>query len=282
MNRFVLLLAAALLVPACATPAAISAPAAAPAARAISLPAANGRQVPLTVWQASHPRGVILFGHGLGGQPATYRGLIDRWVAQGYSVVAPLSVDSRAHPDRAKYDMPAGFAARVEDLTIARAFIARTFPGQRVALAGHSYGSLFALIGAGASTPAGQVQGPPVAAVLAFSSPGAIPQLINSRTYATLSAPLLMVTGDKDIVPGFVPDAAAHRLPFDTAPAGDKLLVTVRGGGHDLASTADPATAAAIADLGLAFLDTHLAGDRIARRRLGRMTTTSLFTLERR
>jgi pimeloyl-ACP methyl ester carboxylesterase len=121
-----------------------------------------------------------------------------------------------------------------------------------------------------------------VAAVLAFSSPGAIPQLINSRTYATLSAPLLMVTGDKDIVPGFVPDAAAHRLPFDTAPAGDKLLVTVRGGGHDLASTADPATAAAIADLGLAFLDTHLAGDRIARRRLGRMTTTSLFTLERR
>lgn len=282
MNRFVLLLAAALLVPSCATTRAIPSPAAMPAMQSIGVAATGGRRLTLNIWRAARPRGVILFGHGMGGEAGAYRGLIGRWVAHGYSVVAPLSVDSRGHPDRAKFDLPGGFAARVEDLAIARGFLARAFPGQRVALAGHSYGSLFALIGAGASTPAGSQKGPPVAAVLAFSSPGAIPQIVSSATYRTLSAPLLMVTGDQDIVPGFIPDPAAHRLPYDTAPAGDKLLVTVRGGGHDLALTGDPATAAALGEISLAFLDTHLAGDRGARRRLGRIATTPLFTLERR
>src|SRR5687767_2912607 len=127
MKRLVLLLAAVLLVPSCAASRAMSLPSAIPAMQSIEVAASGGRHVTLKTWRAARPRGVILFGHGMGGAPEAYRGLIDRWVANGYSVVAPLAVDSRAHPDRSRYDLPAGFAARVEDLAIARGFIARTF-----------------------------------------------------------------------------------------------------------------------------------------------------------
>ncbi|MEO7503775.1 MAG: alpha/beta hydrolase [Sphingomicrobium sp.] len=282
MNRLILLFAI-LLLGACA-PAARPpiAPMPVVAAQSLDLPAANGRKVPLTIWRAPAQRGVILFGHGLGGQPSRYEALIDRWVAHGYSVVAPLSVDSMAYADRDKYDLQAGFRARVEDLMIARGYIAAAFPGQKVALAGHSYGSLFALIGAGAITPAGALKGPPVAAVLTFSSPGAVPQLVTDSTYASVAAPLLMITGDKDVVPGFVADAAAHRLPFDRSPAGNKMLVTVTGGAHDLVVHGDAATTAALARLTLEYLDTWLAGSPVARKALAAERSTASYRIERR
>lgn len=257
-------------------------PVAAVAPQSLELPASNDRKVAVTVWRAARPKGVILFGHRHGGEPTSYQALIDRFVARGYSVVAPLSVDSRAYADRAKFDMPAGFSARVEDLMITRGYIQQAFAGQRVALAGHSYGSLLALIGAGAVTPAGALEGPPVAAVLAFSSPGAIPQLISAKTYAGVSAPVMMVTGDKDIVPSFVPDARAHRLPFETSPAGDKYLVTVGNGTHDLAVAPEGAAFGDITRLSLAFLDTYVARDPAARKQLARAASTPLYSVEKR
>lgn len=279
MNRFACLAVALILV----TAAPGLAEAAAPAApQSLTVPASNGRTIALSIWRAEKPRGVVLFGHGLGGAPAAYSALFQRLVGRGYSVVAPLHVDSRTHPDRAKYDQRAGFGARAEDLMIARGFIHQAFPGQPVALAGHSYGSLFALIGAGASTPAGELKGPPVAAVLAFSSPGAIPGLISPTSFATVATPLMMITGDRDIVPGFVPDPAAHRLPFDGAKPGDKWLVTVKGGEHDLVAETDKPAHGAVTDLSLAFLDAYVGQDKAARATLDAADSTSLLSIEKR
>ena len=283
MKRLILVLMLAMgacAAPHAAAPVMLVAPATTP--QAVALPASAGRSLALTVWRAAPSNGVILFGHGLGGQPAAYHAIIDQWVAHGFTVVAPLAVDSMAYANRDKFSLEAGFGSRVEDLMIARGYIAQAFAGQKVVLAGHSYGSLFALIGAGAKTPAGAVGGPPVAGVLVFSSPGAIPQLVSADTYASLKAPLMMITGDADTVPGFVANPAAHRLPFDTSPAGDKMLVTFKRGTHDLVAKGDPATTAAIDRLSIEFLDRWLTGSSTARRALTAERSTALYTIERR
>ena len=283
MKRLIILLAAFGLV---AAPVAArhSSPVAAVAAapQTLELPASNGRKIPLTIWLAAKPKGVILFGHGMGGSPAAYAALIGRWVAGGYNVVAALSPDSMGNPLHASIDLPTGFGMRAEDLMVARSYIAQRFAGQKVVLAGHSYGSLFALMGGGALTPAGNLGGPPVAAIIAFSTPGKIEGLITPATYGPVKAPLLLVTGTADIVPGFVPDAKDHRYPFETSAAGGKYLVTVKGGTHDIAERSTDAVFAPVASLTLTFLNAVVAHDRSARARLAAAKSTPLYTLERR
>lgn len=250
----------------------------------IELPASKGRKIPLTVWTvpAAASRGVVIFGHGFGSQPAAYGELIAALTGHGYSVVAPLSVDSMAYADRAKFDLRTGLAARIEDLMIVRGFVASTFPGQKVALAGHSYGATMSLIGGGADTAAGALKGPPVAALLALSSAGTIPGLIRDDSFAPIALPLMVVTGTKDTVPQFVADPRAHRLAFDTSKAGDKYLLTVADGAHDLVVRGDSATRAAVIARILAFLDAYVGGDAGARAALSASPATTLFVEERR
>lgn len=252
------------------------------APQAIVLPAANGRKLPLSLWLAARPKGVILFGHGMGGTPANYAALIARWVAGGYSVIAPLSADSMANPHHSSIDLQTGFGLRVEDLMMARGYIAQRFAGQKVILAGHSYGSLFALAGAGAITPAGPLGGPPVSAIMAFSTPGKIRGVVTPTTYARVTAPLLLITGTADTVPGFVPDASEHRFPFDSSAAGGKLLVTVVDGTHGIANTPVDRAFDPVVRLSLTFLDAVVAREPAARRRLAAARSTPLYTLERR
>lgn len=250
----------------------------------VDLPASGGRKVHLTLWATPnrHPRGVVIFGHGMGGTPDAYLPFLEALVAHGYSVIAPLAVDSRSSPDREKYDLPKGFAARVEDLMVARGFVAQRFAGQKVALAGHSYGSLFAMMGGGAKTPAGMLSGPPVAAVLALSTPGRIPGVVPDDAFRSLSAPLMLITATADTVPGFVANARDHRLAFDTAPAGRRYLLTVQDGNHDLMLNGEPALRSALTRRALTFLDAYVANDPAARRALARPAAIKGVREERR
>ena len=258
-----------------------SAPAALPAATHIVLPASAGRSVDLSLWIAPAAKGVVEFDHGYGGSPAAYSRLILRWVAAGYSVVAPLNLDSQSGPLHGQVDPETVFKTRIEDMMIARGFIAQRFPGQRVILAGHSFGSLIALIGGGASTPAGNLGGPLIAGIIAFSTPGSVPGLVTPTSFAHLAAPLLLVTGDADTVPGFVTDWHDHRLAFDSAPAGGKTLLLFAGGNHDLVASTGPAfdTAAAAT---IDFLDAYAAGDRRAHARLAGLKSAGPLTVAHR
>ena len=126
-----------------------------PAPEQVMLAASGGRSVDVSVLSARRARGVVLFGHGYGGQPIAYARLIERLWRAGYSVVAPLSLDSFAGPLKGQVEPQRAFATRIEDMRLVRGYIARRFARQPVVLAGHSFGSLMALIGAGAKTPAG-------------------------------------------------------------------------------------------------------------------------------
>lgn len=234
----------------------------------IEIPASAGRSIPVTLWPAENERGVIIFSHGFNGSPDAYGRIVQLWLDQGFTVVAPLHVDSLRHPAHGAYDNQAAFGARIEDLAVVRGFAKASRPGLPIVAAGHSFGSLMSLIQAGAVTAAGPLGDSDIRGVIAFSSPGDIPGLITPQTYQSLAAPLLMITGDEDLVPGFVTDWTAHRLPFDRSPDGDRTLVVFEGGDHNLVADADEADFALIAALNRAFLEAYAFGDAEALARL--------------
>ena len=261
-----------------------TAPAAASASAAthVQLPAPDGRTIDVSVWQAADEQAVIVFGHGWGGQPAAYHRIIDDWTAHGFTVVAPLHTDSMQHPQHAEATPQSIFLTRIVDLAVVRGYVKASHPGKPLIAAGHSFGSLNALMEAGAVTIAGPQGDADVKAVVALSSPGLIPDLITPATFAPVTAPVLMVTGDADLVQGFVTNPLDHRAPFDTSAPGGKMLVTFAGGDHSLIANADAADFELIAATTVDFMRAHALGDTAAQARLDALTAPEGVTIERR
>lgn len=248
----------------------------------VSLPSPDGRTINLSVWQAENEQGVIVFSHGWNSRPENYHRILRYWVEHGFTVVAPLHTDSLQHPQHAEGDSQTFFITRVIDMAVTRGFVQMSHAGKPMIAAGHSFGSLMSLIGAGAVTVAGPQGDPAIKAVVALSSPGNVPGLVNPQTFAAISAPVLMVTGDADLVPGFVTDPRDHRTAFDTSPPGDKMLLTFAGGDHSLVGNADAADFELIASTTLNFMRAHALDDAAAAARLNALTAPEGVTIERR
>lgn len=222
------------------------------------------RDVELTIIRPDAPKGVVIFSHGAGGWPAPYQALLDLWAAAGFMIVAPLHVDSQKHPRRAEYNLQSAFPARLADLAAATAWAAQAAPGLPMASAGHSYGSLMSMIRAGAFQGMIPAQDPTTKAALCFSSPGVIKGLVGPTSYQGLTKPMMMITGDQDVVPGLVPDWHEHLYPFDTSPAGQKYLWQGKGVNHGLAYHPEVPAFAEAAGLSVAFLKAKVLGDAAA------------------
>lgn len=248
----------------------------------VQLPAPDGRTIDLSVWQATDERAVIVFSHGWNGRPENYRRILKVWVDNGFTVVAPMHTDSLQHPQHAEGNGQTYFITRIVDLAVTRGYVQASHPGKSLIAAGHSFGSLMSLMEAGALTVAGPQGDPAIRAVVALSSPGNVPGLVNPQTFATVSAPVLMITGDADLVPGFVADPLDHRAPFDTSAPGDKLMLTFAGGDHSLVGNADAADFDLIATTTLDFMRAHALGDAEAKARLDALTAPDGVTVERR
>lgn len=246
----------------------------------LSVPASDGRAVLLDVWTAPDERGVVVFSHGFGGAPEAYSRLLSAWAQHGFTVIAPLHVDSQKHPNRDATGQVA-FVTRLVDLGVARTEAARTHPDKPLIVAGHSFGSLMSLIEGGAVTVAGPIGDPAVTGVIAFSSAGNIPNVVTPDTYRTLDGPLLMITGDRDLVPGFADDWRDHRTAFDASPAGDKTLLIFSGADHQLPGTADGERFDQIVQATADFLDAYALNDAAARARLQTFAAEGV-TVERR
>lgn len=262
-----------------------AAPADAPAAFTaihVDLPAPDGRTIDLNVWPAANERGVVVFSHGFNGSPAAYQRILSAWVADGFTVVAPLHVDSLRHPDHDRYDSRAAFSTRLVDLAVTRGFVRATHAGKPIIAAGHSFGSLMSLIEGGAVTVAGPLGDPDVKAVIAFSSAGDLPGVILPETYAGLHTPTLMITGDEDLVEGYVTDWHAHRSPFDRSPAGDKMLLVFAGADHSLVRDADADDFDLIVRTTTDWLEAYGLGDGAAHARLDNLTAPDGVTMESR
>lgn len=287
LHRFALSLVAALaLAPAGpglawaqAFPAA-EAPAFAPAQVRLSAP--DGRAIDVSVWEAADERAVVVFSHGYNGAPAAYERILSEWVEAGFTVVAPLHVDSLRHPLHAEVDGPAAFMTRLVDLAAARGYVKTEHAGKPIVAAGHSFGSLMSAISGGAVTIAGPQGDPAVKAVIALSSAGDLEGVVTPETYAGLAVPTLMITGDADLVPQYVSDWRAHRSPFDRSPAGGKMLLVFEGGDHSLIRSADEADFDLIARASAAFMQAHALGDPEAIATLEALTAPDGVTIERR
>lgn len=251
----------------------------------------SGRKVAIYSWIAESPRGAVVFSHGAGASPAAYGGLLRQWQAAGLTVYAPLHVDSMEHPDRDKYaSLAAVFIPRWRDVSATVAYARAQTPGVKLAAAGHSYGSLFALMMAG-GLPA--MFGPPkqpVDAVVAFSSPGKIQPLVKPDAYGSVRAPLLLLTGDADVVPGAVADWHEHLFAYETSAPGDKYAWVGKGVDHLYGGAIDRkpdpnAQNAAFAEasaLSTLFLRAYVEDDRGARAGLDQRSSTSLAEFSRR
>lgn len=260
--------------------AAAAAPAFAPAR--IELTAPDGRAIDVSVWEAADERAVVVFSHGYNGSPAAYRRILSEWVEAGFTVVAPLHVDSLRHPRHEEFDGPGAFTTRIVDLAVVRGFVKTAHAGKPMVAAGHSFGSLMSMIAGGAVTVAGPQGDPAVKAVVALSSAGDLQGVIGPETYAGLAAPTLMITGDEDLVPQYVTDWRAHRSGFDRSPAGDKMMLVFAGGDHSLIRNADEADFDLIARASTAFIAAHALDDAEARRTLETLTAPEGVTIERR
>lgn len=249
-------------------------------------------QVPLTVsatrattlvtWVPKHVKGVILFSTGHGSWPERYDAVVSAWQKAGFAVIAPVHVDSMHYPDREKFSREASFGERIADLRAASAYGAKTWPGRPVVAAGHSFGTLTALCLGGGLASLGNFRDPSVKAVLGFSSPGRIPGLIGPDAYADDRVPMLLVTGDRDLVPGLVTDWHDHLLPVQSAPAGDKFGVVYAGADHEFIGRPDDANFISAAAISTDFLRAYGLSDAKARGRLMKISDTAMTTWTRR
>ena len=236
--------------------------------RTASLRVSTERNATMSIWEPTEVRGVVLFSSGHGAWPERYDAIMEAWRDAGFVVIAPLHVDSMKYPQRDKFSLQQAFIERLSDMKAASAYAAAQWPGVPVAAAGHSYGTLVSLVLGGALAEAMPMRDPSVVAVIGYSSPGKIPGLITPRSYASIIVPVLIITGDQDVVPGFVSDAKDHLYPVETAPAGDHSAVVLAGGTHELAGGKPEAAFTRARDIGTAFLKAQLLGNAEAARLL--------------
>lgn len=269
----------------------------------IVLPA-PGRAVALQVRVSAPVTGrdlpIVLLSHGHGASNNLsslngYGPLANYWAARGFVVIQPTHLSSATLRGVVDPSGPEGalfWRSRAEDMTRvldALDALEEAVPGlrgrvdrSRVAVAGHSLGGMTAgmLLGQRVTDADGTVvdlRDPRIAAGVIIAGPGNPAFLTGAardrypilRTidFSAMTAPALVVVGDRDVNPMFS-DQAAYRAGAYTLSPGPKDLLTVFGGehilggisGYDAAETTDesPARVEAVAQLTWAYLRTAL------------------------
>jgi pimeloyl-ACP methyl ester carboxylesterase len=208
-----------------------------------SLASSSGRKIDISLFapRTILPRfGMLAFSHGSNSHPNLYVPLLQAFASAGFLVAAPVHVDSERYEDRAKFDQAAIFQTRLEDLklvidsatqlaTAAEVDVAK-FDVASLVVAGHSYGAWQALMLAGAGCSAfgiggGQVRDAKIKAALAVSPPGGVPGMISGEDYSSISTPIMITTGRRDILPGFVERWQDRLLAYERATGPAAALV---------------------------------------------------------
>ncbi|WP_051797732.1 alpha/beta hydrolase family protein [Catenuloplanes japonicus] len=200
----------------------------------------------------THP--VVILSHGFGGSASGYAPLVDAWTEAGFAVLQPTHLDSRAlalpQDDPRQPDI---WRIRIDDVTrvldnldALEALIPGRFDRDRIAVAGHSYGAqtVSALLGARVIGFDGVPERDPritAGVLLALTgtglgdlSPFAAEHFpFMSPSFAELTAPALLVAGDKDqsLLSTRGPDWFTDGFHLSPSP---KDLLTLPGGEHSL------------------------------------------------
>ncbi|MBL8200013.1 MAG: hypothetical protein JNK40_03490 [Chromatiales bacterium] len=236
---------------------------------------------------------VVVFSHGAFCYPQLYAAITDHWVSRGYVVVLPEHPDSPNLQPPLRPDQMGGLTAtRIADLNFILGHLdeiaaAAGIPGQldtdRLAVAGHSYGTVIAMAKAGLwiRTPDGgrrQYRDPRIRGAVLMSGVGQMDEMMAPDAFSGLAIPLIATGGTLDVgnTGGPVIHPWEWRMsPYTLAPPGDKYSVVLENGDHylggvicraDRGGEDDPAGAAIDAGLTLAFLDAYVKEDARAMR----------------
>lgn len=202
---------------------------------------------------------VIIFSHGNGQSLHAYGPLADHWAAHGFAVIQPTHLDSRMlglAPDDPR--RPQFWRFREQDLTAIldglnrieneALMIRGRLDHSRIAVAGHSWGAQTASSLLGATHPdpddGSVVNGKDnrVKAGVLLAAPGRGNNLTEyaARTYpfmypdfSTMTAPTLIIVGDRDVGRLSTRGAEWWRDAYDLSPS-PKALFTAFGGEHTL------------------------------------------------
>lgn len=250
--------------------------------------------------------GFIIFSHGANSSGTLYDHLLKPLAASGFVIAAPTHIDSESNPNRANSTPKMTFEARMRDidvLTKRRLSIAVTarvslsqFDGDAQIIAGHSYGALLALylVGAGVVPIGSPVGSLPVSVrnlgyrgAIAVSPPGAISGFLIAEQFDTISAPVLITTGEKDVLPGFVPDWRSRLSAFERSPTSPSYAAILPDVDHYFGGAIGRMTAQGPPQSASLATTAHLCGlfanafgkpDRAALRQLNRLTTRPELT----
>lgn len=213
----------------------------------------RGRSVPVRIrMPASTGKvGVILYSHGLGGSLDAGAIWAHAWAEAGFAVI------NLQHPgtDSTIFGKPGFRSALNAEQLISRArdvqFVIselgrRTLEGRcdlaridpkRIGVAGHSFGAQTVQAIAGQSFPIAiepPLGDPRVRAAVGLSPS---PPLAGSpqAAFSTIRIPFLSITGTEDALPFVTPITALQRQePFRHMPPGDKYLLVLNGGTHEM------------------------------------------------
>lgn len=194
----------------------------------IVLTAPDGRKVTARV---AGPRrsgkALLLLSHGANG---TFEGLgpLMRALTRERTVVAPLHVDSEAHPQHRELAPAEVWRTRVEDMRL----LLDRFGRRPVVAVGHSYGALVAQALGGATVFGRSARDLRVSAVVAISPPGALPNFVGPEDWARIAVPMLVTTGTADVVPMIAPTWQAHLGSFEASKAAGTAAWVGRGVDH--------------------------------------------------
>lgn len=186
---------------------------------------------------------VIVFSHGLGGSLRNYRYAGEHWASHGYLVVHPThrgsdTIAVAREGIREIAEDASTWTGRPWDVSFVLDSLADEPRADltRVGVAGHSFGAHTALVVLGVTLDLAEkddssFRDPRVRAGVAMSPPGPGILGVNEDDYERLAAPLLVVTGTKDIGPG-TRDPRERRIPYDRSAIPGSMLVTIRDAQH--------------------------------------------------
>ncbi|MCP4832886.1 MAG: hypothetical protein GY886_11800 [Gammaproteobacteria bacterium] len=251
---------------------------------------------------------VVVFSHGAFCYPQQYERITDFWVSHGYIVISPDHLDSPNGPKMKPLDIPKMLVSRSRDMSfildsldvieVRIPELEGQIDGARVAVAGHSFGGMIAMLKIGLKME-NQVDGVPVdlkdnrfTAAVIMSGVGqmkpmkGLPQVptMSADAFSGLKTALIASGGTLDqgnVGTGEIFPWEWRMSPYRLAPAGDKYEVVVENADHYLGGLIcrdnkggedDPVAEEVVRSAQTAFLDAYIKKDQAA---LGWLRTTN-------
>ncbi|WP_160154728.1 alpha/beta fold hydrolase [Microbulbifer sp. ALW1] len=195
---------------------------------------------------------LVLFSHGNFSNRRAYDRILRHWVSHGYVVLAPDHRDAggllnsilamtRFGKDGVMQQRPRDLINILDNLNAIAdqaAELDRRIDRNRVVAAGHSFGAFTAqmLGGADAAVPGGdrrlQERDGRFQAVVAFSPPGPMFEMVDEQSWQNMTVPQLVTTGTWDVEPRFFRDWRLHAMSYERGVEGLNSLLVTEGADH--------------------------------------------------